>query len=83
MKKKDLVLILKDLQKVREILTPEQAAQVPNLFPKLTEEKEVKKGQRFNIDGQIFEAREDIKDKKDKYPKQSSKWSKPTFKGGR
>lgn len=83
MKKKDLVLILKDLQKVREILTPEQAAQVPNLFPKLTEEKEVKKGQRFNIDGQIFEAREDIKYTKDKYPKQSNKWGRPTFKGGR
>lgn len=80
MTKQEMTLFIRDLQKVREILTPEQAAQVPNLFPKLTEEKEVKKGQRFNIDGQIFEAREDIKDTKDKDPK---KWSKPTRKGGR
>ena len=83
MTKKELVLFLRDLQKVREILTPEQAAQVPNLFPKLTEEKEVKKGQRFNVAGQIFEARKDIKDKKDKDPKNNKKWSKPTHKGGR
>lgn len=83
MTKKELVLFLRDLQKVREILTPEQATQVPNLFPKLTEEKEVKKGQRFNIAGQIFEAREDIKEKKDKNPKNNNKWSIPTHKGGR
>jgi hypothetical protein len=83
MKKKDLLLILKDLQKVREILTPEQAAQVPNLFPKLTEEKEIKKGQRFNIDGQVLEAREDIKENKHKDPKNNKKWGKPTRKGGR
>lgn len=83
MKKRDLILILRDLQKVREILTPEQAAQVPNLFPKLTEDKEIKKGQRFNVDGQVFEAREDIKDKKDKNPKNNSKWGRPTHRGGK
>ena len=78
-----MILFLKDLQKVREILTPEQAAQVPNLFPKLTEEKEIKKGQRFNIDGNVFEAREDIKEKKDKDPKNNSKWGRPTYRRGR
>lgn len=83
MKKQEMILFLKDLQKVRNLLTPAQAAQVPNLFPKLTEEKEVKKGQRFNVEGHIFEAREDIKEKKDKDPKQSNKWSRPTRKGGR
>lgn len=83
MTKQEMVLFLRDLQKVREILTPEQAAQVPNIFPKVKEDKKIKKGQRFNIDGQVLEAREDIKDNKDKDPKNNKKWSKPTRKGGR
>ena len=83
MTKQEMILFLRDLQKVREMLTPEQAAQVPNIFPKVKEDKEIKKGQRFNINGQVFEAREDIKEKKDKNLKNNEKWSKPTRKGGR
>jgi len=83
MTKQEMILFLRDLQKVREMLTPEQAAQVPNIFPKVKEDREIKKGQRFNVDGQVFEAREDIKDKKDKEPKNNNKWSKPTHRGGR
>lgn len=61
MTKKELVLFLRDLEKVREMLTPAQAAQVPNLFPKVKEDKEFKKGQKFNLDGKIVEASEDFK----------------------
>lgn len=83
MTKQEMVLFLSDLQKVREMLTPEQAAQVPNIFPKVKEDREIKKGQRFNVDGQVFEAREDINDNRDKDPKNNKKWSKPTHRGGR
>ena len=83
MTKQEMVLFLSDLQKVREMLTPEQAAQVPNIFPKVKKDKEIKKGQRFNVDGQVFEAREDINDNRDKDPKNTKKWSKPTHRGGR
>ena len=37
MTKRELVLFLRDLEKVRKMLTPAQAAQVPNLFPKVKE----------------------------------------------
>lgn len=65
MTKKEMKLFLEDLKKVREMLSPEQAAQVPHLFPKIKEGKEIKKGDRVNVDGKVLEAREDIKDPKD------------------
>ena len=64
MTKKEMILFLEDLKKVRDMLTPAQAAQVPNLFPKIKEGKEIKKGERVNVDGQVFKAREDIKEPK-------------------
>ena len=76
MKKQEMILFLKDLQKVRDLLTPAQAAQVPNIFPKVKETKEVKKGQRVNIDGQVFEAREDIKKIEHEDLKNNKKWQK-------
>ena len=77
MTKKEMKLFLEDLKKVREMLTPEQAAQVPNLFPKIKEGKEIKKGERVNVDGQVLEAREDIKDPKEKGPKHNNKLGAP------
>lgn len=60
MTKQEFTLFLKDLQKVREILTPEQAKQVPNLFPKVKEGKEIKKGQKFFVNDMLVEAVEDF-----------------------
>lgn len=77
MTKKEMKLFLEDLQKVREMLTPEQAAQVPNLFPKIKEGKEIKKGDRVNVDGHVLEAREDIKDPKEKDIKRNNKLGTP------
>ncbi len=84
MTKQELILILKDLKKVRNLLTPQQAEQVPHLFPKIKENTEIKQGNRYNFDGEVFEALEDIKETKDRDPRQNNqKWSKPTRKGGR
>ena len=83
MTQKELSLILNDIKKVRELLTPWQAEQVPYLFPQLTEDTQVKKGQRFNVQGEVFEAIEEIKEIKDKNPHTSNKWARPTQKGGR
>lgn len=81
MTKKEFILLLEDLQKVRELLTPEQAAQVPNLFPKLKENQNIKKGERFNINGKILEAKEDFDPEKDKDFK--PKLSSPSIKRGK
>jgi hypothetical protein len=75
-----MTLFLKDLQKVRELLTPEQAAQVPNLFPKLKENKEIKKGQRFNKNGIFFEAHQNSPATKTSHNQQ---WGKSKNRGGR
>jgi hypothetical protein len=83
MTKQELALIIKDIEKVRTLLLPWQAEQVPNLFPKLTEYKQVKQGQRFNIQGEVFEAIEDIIDLKDRIPQTSNKWTRPMQKRGR
>lgn len=77
MTKKEMKLFLEDLQKVREMLTPEQAAQVPNLFPKVKEGKEIKRGERINVDGQVLKAREDIKIPKEKDAKHNDKLGAP------
>lgn len=83
MTKQELSLILNDIKKVRELLTPEQAIQVPNLFPKLDKNKQIKKGDRFVIDGVIFEALQDIEEAKDKNPINSNKWKRLLSEGGR
>lgn len=80
MTKKDLILFLRDLEKVRELLTPEQAAQVPNLFPKLASKKEIKKGDRFLIDGEVLEAATTIAPTEENI---KNKLRKPTRFGGR
>lgn len=77
MTKKEMILFLEDLKKVRDMLTPAQAAQVPNLFPKIKEGKEIKKGERVNVDGQVFKAREDIKEPKKDDPKHNGKLGAP------
>ena len=77
MTKKEMKLFLEDLKKVRDMLTPAQMAQVPNLFPKVKEGKEIKKGERVNVDGQVLEAREDIKDPKEKDLKHNDKLGAP------
>ena len=80
MTKKEMKLFLEDLKKVRDMLTPAQLAQVPNLFPKVKEGKEIKKGERVNVDGQVLEAREDIKDPKEKDLKRNDKFGAPKLK---
>lgn len=77
MTNEEVQLILNDIQKVREILTLEQAAKVPNLFPKLKANQEIKKGQRFNIADEVYEAKEDIINEFEKNPINCKvKWSK-------
>lgn len=81
MTKKEFKLFLEDLQKVRELLTPEQAAQVPHLFPKLIENQNINKGKRFNINGKVFEVTEDFIPDEDK--KSKPKLSNLTIKRGK
>jgi hypothetical protein len=81
MTKKELILFLRDLEKVRRMLTPAQAAQVPNLFPKLKENQKIKRGERFNSEGQVLEAREDFIPEKNKELK--PKFSNFTIKRGK
>ena len=83
MTKRELALILNNIEKVRNLLTPQQAEQVPYLFPKLPNELPIKQGQRFNIEGTVFEALVDIESEEDMDPVTSNKWSRPTQKGGR
>ena len=84
MTEQELILILEDIQKIRTILTLEQASKVPNLFPKIKEASEIKKGQRFNIYGEVFEAKVDISDARFFNPEENkSKWGKFTPKEGR
>lgn len=61
MNKKELTLFLKDLETVRDILTPDQILLVPNIFPKIPTDKDIKKGDRFNVDGKVLEAAADFK----------------------
>lgn len=75
MTKSELQTFIEDLIKVRQMLTDAQAIQVPNLFPKIKEDdKGIKKGERFIYDGELYIAREDLVEPKDKIP--NYKWKK-------
>lgn len=89
MKKSEFQKIIEAIQKVREILTPEQAAQVPYLFPDLANiDRDIELGEKFRDGDEVFEAKEKITReelnkpehkelaKHDYKPNKSSKWEK-------
>lgn len=64
MKKSEFELILNDIKKVREILTPEQAIQVPHLFPDMNKaDRELEKGKIYRNGKDLVTATENVKKK--------------------
>jgi hypothetical protein len=91
MKKSEFQKIIEAIRKVREILTPEQIAQVPYLFPDLANiDRDIEPGEKFRDGNEVFEAKEKItreelkkpehkepaKHKHKPVPKEEQKWEK-------
>lgn len=61
MTKQEFKQIIEAIKKVREILTPDQAAQVPFLFQNLENvDRDIQQGEKFRDGNTVFEAKQPI-----------------------